>query len=306
MQIFSKTGLIRIVLITAVLFSIFFLIPAISPNLDLRALLQSKSRHFLLIVVPIVFFHFLLEPMRWYLYTRNTEPGKSADNPSFSAVFSVLSTTALFSYSLPFKLGLPTRIYLINEYLGLTAKRIIFFLTVDGVMNLAVWGLFGAVSFIYLLPIAEVLSNYAFAIAAALGVVLALFLGRKFIGKIISPLVDREFEISARTIALSGSLVTFDVVGFGLRHIAIFMFLGLPVNYLDAFLIGILSIFAGIASTLPMGLGAYDATLILLLTTRGVSLELASLAPVLNRTLNLLSSILFGGLGSVFLMRRPT
>jgi uncharacterized membrane protein YbhN (UPF0104 family) len=304
MQIINKTGLIRIVLISAVLFSIFFLISTISPSLDLRSLLLGKSRYLAVFILLAVTLHFLLEPLRWYLYTHEAQSENAARNGSFAIVFAVLSTTALFSYTLPFKLGLPTRIYLLKEYLGLVSRRIVFFLTVDGLINIAAWGLFGAASFICLLPLAGVSKGYLYVIAAAVGLFLVMLFARRLLGKLLRPLRDPEFAISTRTVVMSVTIVIIDVFGFGVRHIAIFMLLGLPINYLDGFLIGILSVFAGIASTLPLGLGAYDAALIFLLTSHGVSLDMAGVAPILNRMLNLLSSMLFGGLGSVFLMRR--
>ena len=303
MQLFNKTGLIRIGLITAVLLSLFFLIPSISQNIDLRPLIQSETRHFIFITVLIVFFHFFLEPLRWYLYTRDTSPDSSSIKLNFSTVFSVLSTTALFSYTMPFKLGLPTRIYLMKEYFGLRVKRIVYFLAVDGFTNIVIWGLCGAISLAYLLPNSYIVNHYILLLAGVIIVIIAAYLGRHLVRKYAKLLLSGEYKIRAKTVVLATSLVTFDVIGFGLRHIAIFIFLGLPTTYLDAFLIGVLSVFAGIASTLPMGLGAYDATLIFLLAQHGISLEQASLAPILNRTLNLLTSMLFGGVSSIFLIK---
>jgi uncharacterized membrane protein YbhN (UPF0104 family) len=303
MQLLSKTGIIRIVLIFTVLFSIIFLIPAISPKIEIKPLLQSESRHFIIISALFVLFHFLLEPLRWYQYARDTSPEETPLNAGFPRVFSVLSTTALFSYTMPFKLGLPTRIYLMKLYLGMALNRILYFLAVDGVINLSIWGLFGAICFATLLPMSYVSDHFLIILAGACVIVLAAYLARNLLRKIVKPLLSDEYKVSVRTLVLSGSLVTFDVVGFGLRHIAIFLFLGFPVSYLDGFLIGILSVFAGIASTLPMGLGAYDATLIFLLARHGVPVELASLAPILNRTFNLLTSMVLGGVSSIFLMK---
>ena len=303
MKLFSKTGITRIVLIFTVLFSIIFLIPAISPKIDIRPLLESETRYFIVISALFVFFHFLLEPLRWFVYARNNPGEQSRLYAGFPRVFSVLSTTALFSYTMPFKLGLPTRVYLMKMYLGMELNRIIYFLAVDGVMNLSIWALIGAFSFARLLPMSYVLDHVPIVLTGVCVVILVAYLGRNLLRKIVKPLLSNEYKVAPRTIVLSASFITFDVVGFGLRHIAIFLFLGMPVSYLDGFLIGILSVFAGIASTLPMGLGAYDATLIFLLARHGIPVELASLAPILNRTLNLLSSMILGGVLSIFLMR---
>ncbi len=303
MQLFNKAGVIRILLITTVLFSLFFIIPTISRDIDSRPLLQSDTSHFVIVTALIVFFHFFLEPLRWYLYTRVQSPELSTKNISFATVFSVLSTTALMSYTMPFKLGLPTRIYLMKVYFGMGVNRVIYYLAIDGFANLTIWGVVGVISFTYLLPIKQLSDHILYVFAGGCIIILVAYLGRNLVRKIIKPLLSNEYEIAPKTVMLSVSLVIFDVIGFGLRHMAIFIFLDIPVTLLDAFLIGILSIFAGIASTLPMGLGAYDATLIFLLTSRGIPLDLASIAPILNRSLNLLSAMILGGASSVFLMK---
>ncbi|NOX68342.1 MAG: flippase-like domain-containing protein [Gammaproteobacteria bacterium] len=305
MQLINKSGVIRIALIAAVLLSLFLIIPTISKNLDLRPLFQSDNSHFIVITALIVFFHFFLEPLRWYLYTRIRSPESSTNNVSFATVLSVLSTTALMSYTMPFKLGLPTRIYLIKVYFGMGVNRIIYYLGIDGFSNLIIWGVFGVVSAAYLLPLKQLSEHVLLVLAAGSIVVVFAYLGRNLIRKAIQPLLSGEYEITPKTIILSVTLIITDVIGFGLRHIAIFLFLDIPITLVDAFLIGILSVFAGIASTLPMGLGAYDATLIFLLTSRGIPIELASLAPILNRSLNLLSAMIFGGTSSVFLLKSP-
>ena len=306
MQIFNRTALTRIVLITAVLFSVFFLISAISPDLDLRSVLTGKSWSLVALLVLAVVMHFLLEPLRWYAYVLQGDSTRATDAARFEAVFAVLSATALLSYSLPFKLGLPTRIYLIREYLGLASQRIIFFLTVDGVISIATWAIFGGVSFVYLLPRMVLQSVVVYAVAGVIVLLLLLFFARRLVRKLLQPLRSRDFSISSRALAFCSSVVVLDVVGYGIRHLAIFLVLDIPVSYAEGFLIGVLSVFAGIASTLPLGLGAYDATLVFLLASQGVALELAGLTPIINRTLNLLSSIVFGALGSALLVRKST
>ncbi len=298
--------MIRAALIAAVLLSLFVLIPAISPSMNFRLLLTGEASHFIIIAIFFVFLHFLFEPLRWYLYIGRKSSESPQHNGNFAAVFAVLSTTALLSYTMPFKLGLPTRIYLVKEYLGLSVKRIVYVLAVDGSMNLTIWGLFGAGCAVYLLP-SSYLSNHLHLIAVGVSLLLLVaYLGRRPLYKIVKPLLERESRIPTKKIFLSATILVADVIGFGLRHLAIFIVLGFQINHFDAFLIGVLSVFAGIASTLPMGLGAYDATLIFLLTRFGVPLELATLSPIVNRTLNLLSSMLFGGASSLYLMRTTT
>jgi len=304
MQIFNRTALTRIVLITAVLFSIFFLISAISPDLDARELLLGKSPALIALLVLAVVLHFLFEPLRWYAYVLQGDTRGETAGTGFVPVFAVLSATALLSYSLPFKLGLPTRIYLIREYLGLASQRIIFFLTVDGVISIATWAVFGAASFVYLLPRMVLPSAFVYVVAGMIVLLLLLFFARRLVRKLLQPLRSREFSISSRAFAFCTSVLVLDVVGYGLRHVAIFLFLGIPVGYIEGFLIGVLSVFAGIASTLPLGLGAYDGALVFLLAAQGISLELAGMAPIINRTLNVLSSVVFGALGSALLVRR--
>ena len=98
MQIFNRTALTRIVLITAVLFSVFFLISAISPDLDLRSLLTGKSWSLLALLLVAVVMHFLLEPLRWYAYVLQGDLPGAKYAARFEAVFAVLSATALLSY----------------------------------------------------------------------------------------------------------------------------------------------------------------------------------------------------------------
>src|SRR5690606_15453819 len=55
-----------------------------------------------------------------------------------------------------------------------------------------------------------------------------------------------------------------DVLLYGVRHVVLAEVLAPEIDSGKLFIIGILATFAGIVSTLPIGLGAYDATLVAL------------------------------------------
>jgi uncharacterized membrane protein YbhN (UPF0104 family) len=85
-----------------------------------------------------------------------------------------------------------------------------------------------------------------------------------------------------------------DILFYGVRHMVLADMLGLDVASGKVFVIGILATFAGIISTLPMGLGAYDATLVALLALYGVDIEIGLILAFSNRLGMIITSIILG------------
>jgi uncharacterized membrane protein YbhN (UPF0104 family) len=71
------------------------------------------------------------------------------------------------------------------------------------------------------------------------------------------------------------------------------------------FVITSISIFTGLISMMPMGLGGYDITIVLLLTQASVPLEVAIIIPIFNRIGTIFISILFGLRAAYYLSINP-
>jgi len=95
-----------------------------------------------------------------------------------------------------------------------------------------------------------------------------------------------------------------DIVLYGVRHMVLGDLLGIDINSGMLFTIGILAVFAGIMSTLPMGLGAYDASLAALLALYGVDVEVSLMLAFCNRLSMILTSIILGIPSSLALIRK--
>jgi uncharacterized membrane protein YbhN (UPF0104 family) len=129
--------------------------------------------------------------------------------------------------------------------------------------------------------------------AAALLGVITYFLRRK-VRKVIDLLTKSVASIAKTSIVLCIMIFVIDIAGYVLRHALILYAAEAKINIIKLGFITTVSIFAGFLSMLPMGMGAYDISLIFLLSQSGISHEISLMVPIINRTGNILASLLLG------------
>ncbi len=240
--------------------------------------------------------HFLIEPARWAIYLRNTSL-----SASYRSCFQILSSSALLSYLLPFKLGIPIRFFMFKKYQHLKSRIVTMYMTIDSTLVLLTW-----CSATLLLSGSWLMSmniwahwnlglwlSFATAILAIL-ITLLLLMNIK-IRHLLTIAKETLSSIRRNQLLVAVTLLYVDIAFYALRHAAIFTALsisGLPWEVIIA--ISTLSIFAGFLTLLPMGLLGYDAAIILLLSQHGVEIEKAMLVPIVNRISTLLVSTTLG------------
>ncbi len=255
-------------------------------------------------------FHFLTEPYRWFIYTRNIS------NITFKNFFSIFSFTAFASYMLPFKLGLPFRIYLLQKVKSLNAGIVMSLLVLDGLIYYGVWGIAASAGIIYgATTYLNIKQLSVFILLGVIGIALLWIILRKYSGFLPSKLLVKIEKIKQslsviRELKKSQYIASFMVVVTDIssqvfRHYAIFMMLGVSISLTQVAVIASISIFTGIISMMPMGLVGYDATFVLLAQQAGVPIEQALLIPLINRFISLSLSGLLGIWGGVKLGLNP-
>lgn len=257
--------------------------------------LPDKNYQFwLLIALVTAFIHFLAEPIRWKIYL----PGNNFIFKRFLAIFSF---TALSGYLLPFKLGIPFRIYLLRGKANIEISSILALLTIDGFIYYGCWSLATLLS-IFLGPKFNFSkpqlphNNY---IEAAI-LVLAILLTGLFIKKILRKTSNglKTIQKSINTIktvplkqySFNCVLIAIDIGGHILKHYALFVLLSHPLSLGQTSVIVCVSFTTGLFSMMPMGLLGYDATMIFLSQQAGIPIEHALLIPIINRSTNLFFS----------------
>jgi uncharacterized membrane protein YbhN (UPF0104 family) len=246
--------------------------------------------------------HFVMEPWRWSAcYMPIAKSGERARTRD------VFFATALASYLLPFKLGVPLRMVLLNRVLGLVYPYIGVAIGIDGLLSLVVWIACAAIIG-WRLAVHWFSPWYlAGAIAVLVAAAAAFLLGRtRRIGVAHIRGVLRSLDKPARRIALACAILGFDVASYAARHAALtWLVTGEAAHAPAGAAAGVVATFAGIVSGLPLGLVGYDATLIALLSVGGVSPAEALAIALANRLLNIGAAALLGipasmrlGLGS--------
>ncbi|MEO8671043.1 MAG: lysylphosphatidylglycerol synthase domain-containing protein [Tahibacter sp.] len=238
--------------------------------------------------------HFLMEPLRWntcYL-------ARERDAPTRAGVRDALFSTALASYILPFKLGIPLRFFLLRRTAGFSAHFLGVVVALDGIVSLVAWTSLTAVA-AYLSALQWNPPWYLWVGTVAAGVIFcALLIARRSLAsRWLAGLTDAlaTFDRPWNRILRSSAIVCVDVISYGVRHAGLLLLVSGESRHLFVGgSIGIVATFAGIISGLPMGLLGYDAALVGLLTLSGVKLEHALLVALVNRVLNLLAAAVLG------------
>ena len=273
-------------------------------------------------VLPLVIYavlmagHFAAEPARWRLLFWDSCSWQ------FPKWFHLHNVTALLSYLLPAKLGIPLRLGLIKQQTQLAMSTVLAGLGMDAAIYYVTWAFvaamlavgspalrarFGSVNPVVLLVVIF--------LVAALGLLLRRAGSRRDQadpGKPKSGLAGLQAALGAvyglprRRLMLVLGLVLTDVLAEGVRQACLAAALGIPVPMSTMMLVGIVGFAAGLFSFMPMGLGAYDATVILLLSGSGV--QPAQLVGLLagNRLALIAFSAVLGSVGAHQLGLRPS
>jgi uncharacterized protein (TIRG00374 family) len=117
---------------------------------------------------------------------------------------------------------------------------------------------------------------------------------RQRLRSLAAKLQEQFALVSASGLFLAIAILLLDIAGYILRHGAILAAMNVELTLPLIAYVTTVSIAAGFISMLPMGIGAYDVTLIFLLTTLGVPLDSAVLVPLFNRAVNMVVSIALG------------
>lgn len=272
----------------------------------------------LMYIVPLLLAtvaHFLAEPLRWFIYLR------SSLHTAYRILFYIFSLTALISFSLPLKMGLPARIYLLKRRAGLGIMHCSTLLMLDGLINYTCWG-FTSIAGVYLMARENILQTNLIMIYIVSLFLLALTVfiwkqrsklfpsaGESGIGHTVAKsargLTRALTTITYHSVALASCIMLLDIASHVVRHWAIFSLLGIDLDWGVIFMITTVSLFAGILSMMPMGLGGYDAMLVLLLMQFSVNPELAISVAIINRLASIVLSIVTGTISGMRLEINP-
>lgn len=235
--------------------------------------------------------HFANEPARWWCLFGKAVPIR------FSEWFGLLGLIALASYLLPAKVGIPARIFVLNRRYQLPISTISAILTWDIVISLLVWGAFGIAAAAWLVRHGVVFDNRAVKhpVLVTVAALLLLALAAWGFGKLKSlKWWKSRPEIASGRLAGVVCLSAADAIAEGLRHVALAQAMDLPLDMSTAFFGGIAAFAAGMLSLMPMGLGGYDLTLILVFSSAGVSWESTAQLCMVNRAALVFYSLAIG------------
>jgi len=256
---------------------------------DSLVLLRRMRLSYLGIAFVFTLFHFFMEPARWYFYFGNLS---RPDGAAYKKLLYIFSVTALVTYMIPAKLGLPVRLYLLTSQIKVTLLNVTTFMVLDGLLSYSLWG-FPAIIFLPVYGIDFPKYVLLFLLLVPVLCLLAYFL-RHRLRNLLKTLRDNIHLLTLKATFAAALFLLFDIAGYVCRHALILAALNAQLALFQLAIITIISIFAGFISMAPMGMGAYDVTIILLLTQSGVPYETALLVPLVNRTGNILASIFLG------------
>jgi uncharacterized membrane protein YbhN (UPF0104 family) len=247
---------------------------------------------FVLPYVLAALLHMACEPARWSVYTR----GRAAI--PFSRFFHIFSATALLGYLLPLKLGLPIRVALLRTKAGLPLTHVVTLLTLDGIVYYAPWFLLSAVFIGQALVRVDLRAGLgAWSAVLALVAVLVLMLlirlssryrqraahGTRGPSRLAGQLKEAVAMLGVLEVGLATGIVLVNVAAIVVVHWALIEAVGQSLPIGTVCVVTVVSVFAGLVSFTPMGLGSYDAALVLLLTDQSLPLGAALAVPALHR-----------------------
>lgn len=256
----------------------------------ISGLLVKLNISFLIGAFVMTLFHFLLEPLRWRIYLhRNHEAGAV----QYRKLLYLFSVTALVTYVFPAKLGLPVRMYLLKTRMNLSLGWVAALIAVDGLLSYVIWGIPAVIYFLSDRRAIFPKGMLVYLVAAGfLGIL--LYIWRRKAGKVLEPLVGSVGLIGKTPLLLCVMIFFADIAGYVFRHALILYAAEAKINLIKLGFITTVSIFAGFLSMIPMGIGAYDVSLIFLLSHSGIPYEVSLMVPVINRAGNILASLVLG------------
>lgn len=260
-------------------------------------------------LMATVLWHYCCEPARWWFYLR------TAASDRYRTLFHVFSLTALVGYLFPAKLGLLLRIVLLRRFTGLPASVVSAWMFVDGLLYYAFWAIAALMGGMYLLThgvdrMGVILSVTTGVIVCMLvlvvlwkcGLRLQIHPQRRFKG------LARRWQETTSCLRrglmpaglLAAALVALsDVLVYSLRHAVLLGLLGHELSWSTVLAISSVSVFAGLLSLMPMGLGGYDLTLLLLLGHYQIPATDGIWVAAGNRAANLAVAVVLGGWSGV-------
>jgi uncharacterized membrane protein YbhN (UPF0104 family) len=251
-------------------------------------------------IIFLTLCHFGNEPLRWWLILKARWP-----DLSLPRIYHAVTATSVISYGIPVHFGMPMRLFMAKKILGIDYAAASALLVIDSFFLYGAWFLAGAVGIAILLP------RWGLGISTGIAVfILAGGVGLVFVARHdwqswhrypqLSGAVGRfssGLQMLSRKATIGNTiLLGADILIYGMRHTLILSSLGIDCSLLQVTLIVSMSVFAGFASLMPLGLGGYDLSLIFLLTMVGVPREAAVAVPVINR-ITMVSAVAF--LGSI-------
>jgi len=245
-------------------------------------------------IFALALLHFVNEPLRWWVLL-----GARQANVTLPRIYHGLTATALGSYLLPARLGVPMRVFMATRVLQLDVPTTSAILIGDAVYSYGTWALVALAGGVILMPDLNWLGPAAILAALCVGaggVVAAARLD--WLGSCRFAVAARLAQglrlLSARIAVINSGLVAGDIVLYGVRHALILATLGVHCSLLNVTFVVAISIFAGFVSLMPAGFGAYDISLVFLLTLIGVPREAAVAVPVINRVVTIATGVLLG------------
>jgi len=309
-----------LILFTSLLLAYFFYFD----NWDFTPL-KAISYELLLLLALIHVVSLLFHTLAVWIFLRRIQPSSS-----FSSVYLALTASSSVGYLLPGKLGLPVRVYLYRCLFGLTVAvsfgvvawdlyRCLFGLTVAVSFGVVAWELAVTTFFPLIFSIPALWIFYAdpwlfalvsFLIFLLLSLILAgYFLWRygdeiNWLSKLRS-LFFRVFPFAegmgqTRKPLNFWTLASFSFLCLLVLFCSVFfsqvllIHLGSPVSFLTLLSIQSLSYLVGLISLMPMGLGARELSLVVLLGGAGVPADVATYAALIQRVVATGLSFLLG------------
>jgi uncharacterized membrane protein YbhN (UPF0104 family) len=253
---------------------------------------------------------FINEPLRW----KSILKGRFT-SVSFSKIYHLLTATALISYTLPARSGMPVRFFLSKKILGLDYATVGALLVVDSVLLYSSWFVVAVLGGFLIIPQKHSLTMTLCFGAIVSGIIVLFCFARmdwshfsrfKRLSSFALKFSNGLKMLTARVGVFNLLLLFSDIFFYGIRHSLILTGLGVQCPLVSVTLIVAISIFAGFVSLMPLGLGGYDLSLVFLLTLIGVPKELALVVPVINRIVMIGAGLILGtiSMGRISLSRK--
>lgn len=272
------------------------------------AIIDRFDAAWLLPLMLIVLIHYFAEPARWRLYLGNRLP-----TGSYQTLFQIFSLTAMVGYMLPAKLGLPLRIVLLRRQFDLALTNTVALLALDGSLYYAAWAVAALLGIPWLVGLGWTEQKALLSAGALL--ILAVVIGaaiRRYPQIVPDSLrlklnalmtrfkvgLDTIAHATSRRVILASLAITgADITSHVVRHGVLLAMFGHALEWQALFATSTVSIFCGLISLMPMGLGGYDLAIVLLLTQQGIPAADAVAVAVTNRLANIAVGTVLGMAG---------